>query len=258
MNRRACAAGGALLLVLGVVGCPNPPVNKQVVTPILFCTVDGDCTSTVPPCGTSVSCNTDTNQCEFDSKCNANEVCDKNQCCSKLVNQACGKCGSGKYNCFGQCVEGTCCSACDPGWTRGNFQGQPDPNGSYCVIQASTPGGDIDLAKPSPTPYITSAAPPGCDVHQCGARAVLGMLNAVPGSSCIPNDSGAAIFRCDGDVAGEASLFLTDLKDTYPTPGDGPQFPCKQKLEILSGIYTSKCSLRIDKVDWTGAYPACF
>jgi hypothetical protein len=266
------AMAGTLVLIGSVVGCPAHTQIWAPIQPAVFCTIDGDCTTDAPPCAASVRCNAAANQCEAQSKCSSDQRCDNNQCCAQVVNQSCGKCGTGKYNCSGTCIEGSCPSpppacipTCDAGWVRGNAQSQPDPNGDYCNLRRSTPGGAIDLGNSTTgEALLLSQAPAECEARQqqcpagiqgcpCAARAILGVLS----NSCIPNDSGAVLFRCDGDASTETSLFLTDLKDTYPTSGDGPQFPCKSKLEIIRDKYTSKCRLQIEEVVWTGSYLAC-
>jgi hypothetical protein len=95
---------------------------------------------------------------------------------------------------------------------------------------------------------MTENAPAGCQSHECGVRTIFGALR-----DCITNDTGAVLFRCDGDNATNDLFFVADSRD-HPDPMGGPQFRCRQRLDILPSEYTSNCKVHITEFDWTGTY----
>jgi putative metal-binding protein len=160
-------------IVLAVAGCPKPGWRSS--QPGDFCTQDGDCTSDTPAC---LAAHCDNNSCKFESKCSNTQVCDNNQCCAQVVHNSCGQCGTGQYDCNGNCIDGPCSS-------------------------------------PTPDACIPNCDGRGCGSDGCGGTCVCRSDTTCTDGSCV---SCLRYWHRDADGDGFGSFFDADLKRSCERP----------------------------------------
>lgn len=217
-----------------------------------YCDKSGDWIS--ERCGDHHACKNGT--CVCVPNCDGRE-CGPDGCggrCGTIASPKSCPCPSGSCGGISTCDASghwTACSctrqACPAGWVTGTLQGTPDPNGAYCVFNRSDGRRDFTISGDVGTVIDASAIPAECRGLPCAVRAV---FESQPRCTVNPNQA-ALTFRCDGDSHTEVSLLLKFILEDNPGTG-GPQFPCRDRLELVKDVFGDGCQVHIKDMSWTG------